>query len=155
MSGIPKINTQGTSGVNSGSSGSSDNFASADTKNQNSTNLTELEGLRNNLTERTTANNTTPQNADNRTQSHQASGELKNASSVEAIKRLVQAINTMVQKVDQFMNTSPQGQTDGNSTKPQPQQTTQKVQGTQGGSVDGFNQNSFLFNQKPDTRNNP
>ena len=154
MSNIPNIRTQGTSGLNSGSSNSSDNFASADTKNQNNANLTELEGLRNQLTERTAANNTTPPTTDNRTQSHQASGELKNASSVEAIKRLVQMINIMVQKVDQFINTSPQGQTDGNSTRPQSQQMTQKVQGTQEGSVDGFNQNSFLFNQKPDISNN-
>ena len=142
MSHIPNIKIHGPS-VLTGSTNSVDDPASDDTKKQNSTDFAKLDGLRNKLN--------TAQTADHKTHSHQSSGELKNVSSVEAVKRLVQMISNLVQKINEFINVSTQGHTGRKGIKLEPEQMTKKVQGTQEGSIDGFNQNSLLFNQKPDS----
>ena len=151
MSSIQNIRTQGASGSNTGSSDSTDNFASTETRDQNSADFAGLEGLRNKITiQSATANNAGTEVTECTQQAQQYKSEAKNSTSISAVKELIQMAKEMIERAMEQTKIMREAFGEAKNAKSELEQKSKNVPGIQGSSVEGNNQYSFLFNQKPD-----
>lgn len=148
MTDVKNIKPQETSSNSASTEGSSSSPENSTLIN----NFAELEGLRNKITEKSTAANSAKSQATEYThQAQQYKSEAENSSSASSAKQLIQMAKEMIQKAKEMITVMREAVAEAKDAKTELGNKSKSVNGTENASqVDAEDPNGFLFNQKPD-----